>query len=148
MRILPDKQNFQTLVDKHINGLLKNNSLCRTNKFCLFFNNKCILRYFKGQTEKMIIHDDNNSLIKYNNYDFLCDKSYIYYKPLETLQLPINMNELNLIQYVYKKDKKSDVTLFIEQLETGIIRDIWFEIPDELVDNIITLDIICSFLEN
>ena len=148
MRILPDKQNFQILVDKHINGLLKNNSLCRTNKFCLFFNNNCVLRYFKGQTEQMFIHDDINSLIKYNNHDFLCDKSYIYYKPLETLQLPINMNELNVIQYVYKKDKKSDVTLFIEQLETGIVRDIWFEIPDELIDNIITLDIICSFLEN
>ena len=148
MKVLPDKNFFKKIAEKHNNGLLKETGFYSYNNFFLLFNNKLILRYFKRNIHQVIIHDDEKSFIKYKNTEFLCDKSYIEYKKLKTLQVPVNMNEIYIKQHVHKKNENSDVTLLIETFDNGIIRDIWFEIPDDLINNSMTLDVICSFLED
>lgn len=148
MRILPDKLSFQLLVNNHLTGKLRND--CFINKstpYCMLFNSKCVLRYFKEQTEQVFIQDGEQVLIKHETLELLGDKSQFYYKPYK-LQLPTNMTEIPLIHTFYKTHKKSDVSLHIEQFQSGIVRDIWFEVPDELVNNSITLDVVCSFLQN
>ena len=148
MRLLPDKQYFQKIVEKHINETLRNNCFTRTKHYSLLFSSDYILKYSNGVTERMIVYDGEQSQIKHNNIDILCDTSQIKYEPFQRYQLPINIKEIPISQTIYKMEKKSDVTLYIEQFHTGIVRDIWFEIPDQLIDNIITLDVVCSFLEN
>lgn len=155
MRILLDKETFVKIqVKKRQGNIQKIAKFKHVKHFNLIFSKECILRRSNDnktqqqRLEEMVITDGEQRLITHNDMEMIGDTSTIKYTNASRMQLPTQFVELPLMHTIYKLDKRSRISLVFEQMDTGVIRDIWFEIEDEFVDNPIVMEDIDVFLQS
>lgn len=147
MRILLDKDTFNKFVKKHNDGTIQQMSHFKKSQYyCLLLSKSCILRRINRRLEKVVFNDGEQRLVKSNKYELIGDDSSVSYVPINGFQLPTQIIEIPIIHTIYKLQKTSTISLHYEQLNVGIIRDIWFEIDDEFIDNKFVMEDIDTFL--
>lgn len=147
MRILVDKNDFNTLVTRHNNGLIqKIGSYKKSKYYVLVLSKSGIMRHSAGRLENVLFNDGETRLITFNNKEFIGDTSYISYVPNTNYQLPTHTTEVPITHMTYKLQKNSVVSLNYERLGSGLIRDAWFEIDDGFIDNEMAMEDIDTFL--
>lgn len=149
MKLLVDKPTFGNLVSKYRNGAMhKAASFKRTNYYVLLLGKANIMRRANGRLETAVITDGETRLVKLGENEFIADTSQVTFVTDNEHQLPTRMVELGVSHIVFKLAKNAVVSLNYELLGNGNVRDVWFDIDDGFVDNVMAMEDVNTFLSS